>query len=34
MPPDPLEGLCFTHQDSTPLSYGHAISEMANQIYF
>ena len=37
MPPDPLEGLYFAlcrHQDSSPLSCGHAISEMANQIWF
>ena len=35
MPPDPLERLCFTHQDTTPLlPYDHAISEMANQIWF
>jgi len=41
MPPLPLEGLsfalrrcCFAHQDTTPLPYDHAISEMPNQIWF
>ena len=29
-----LEGLCFAHQDTTALCYDHAISEMANQIWF
>ena len=33
-PQTPLEGLCFAHQDTTPLPYDHAISEMANQIWF
>jgi len=31
--PPPQEGLCLAHQDTTPLPYDHAISEMANQIF-
>jgi len=26
--------VCFAHQDTTPLPNDHAISEMANQIWF
>ena len=41
MPPEPPRRLvlrtapvCFAHQDTIPLPYDHAISEMANQICF
>jgi len=26
--------VCFTHQDTAPLPYDHAISEIADQVWF